>query len=182
MNLDVDEGLHKSILTSFLIEPYNYITLKTDIIDSIKTNCYLKSDQQKWLDLLDLILSNNHGFMSFLRHSKKPLCEWVINQLKEKAVSCVLAPSSSISTKVYWILTGLQTMPNCLFCKKQLQFKNIKSISHSLYQFCSITCSTRYFLPEVNATAIQKYGCVWNQKACIATWKKLFGERISNPM
>lgn len=171
------------ILDAFDFEPFNYISLKTEILKSIQSNIYLQQSEDSWLELLNLVLRNNRGFMSYLRHSKTQLRDWVFSQLEKYVLDKrILSKDARLTTKVYWFLTGLVEMPYCKQCGTQLDFRNTKSIQHSTYDFCSFSCTTNYYLKDIQATSISKYGNAWNQDACRATWKRNYGPNIVNPM
>lgn len=161
----------------FAEHEFHNINLKTDVIRSLGSNPYIK-DQAKYIDLMQLVLRNQHGYMAMLRYSRRDLLDWIDRVLPKDMPSL-----ASISTRTYWILTGLSEMPKCIRCGRQIDFKNIKNMNTSGYETCSPRCSTLVHLDRINKTKVVLYGDTWNTKKCVQTYIKRYGCRnpIQNP-
>lgn len=165
-----------SVWELFCVDEFLNINLKTDIVKSIEYNPY--TDSEIYLELLGMVLQNPHGYMSQLRNSRHEIMKWIDSKL-----SSYILDDATISTKVYWILTGLTEMPKCIRCGKNIQFKNIKNLNASKYETCSQRCSTLFHMDRINKTKLTLYGNIWNIEKCKKTYIEKYGCRnpLQNP-
>ena len=103
-----------------------------------ENNIYYR-DNPKLFDELELLFEENKKYYAFLKHSKHYLLEWADKELEGKLKDC---QSYSISTRVYWILNGLEDFPTCKHCNKKDGYvgKNVKT-SIGYHEYCCQDCA-----------------------------------------
>lgn len=143
-------------------------------------NCYYKLDRKKFDELAQICLRHRHGHMSFLRHSKKHLLEWIDSVLPKEIFEDEFY-GKHLTTKLYFIFYGLNSFPRCKHCGKEIVKKRCRNLfSCSTLDFCSHSCQTRFLWPKISSTKIKKDGDLWNYEKCKQTWKQRHG--CENPM
>ena len=103
-----------------------------------ENNIYYR-DNPKLFDELELLFEENKKYYALLKHSKHYLLEWADKELEGKLKDC---QSYSISTRVYWILNGLEDFPTCKHCNKKDGYvgKNVKT-SIGYHEYCCQDCA-----------------------------------------
>ena len=103
-----------------------------------ENNIYYR-DNPKLFDELELLFEENKNYHVVLKHSKHYLLEWIDKVLKDKLKKC---QTYSISTRVYWVLNGLEDFPICKHCHKKDGYvgKNVK-FSIGYHEYCSQECA-----------------------------------------
>ena len=114
--------------------------LNSHIMTKKENNIYYQANS-KHFDELQQLVAEKKKYYAFLKHSKSYLLDWINEVLKDKLEHCY---DYSISTRVYWVLNGLEDFPTCKHCNKKDGYigKNIK-LREGYHEYCCQDCARR---------------------------------------
>ena len=131
-----------------------FITMKQENIIKIKknkaSNVYYKNNPKFFNELFEIVINHPKNFGQMIKSKdgmpqstvdRSYLSNWINQQLP-----ILQDKKYSISTKCYWILTGLIDFPECPVCGKQIK-RNVLSID-GYGMTCSQSCGNRLAAQE----------------------------------
>jgi len=103
-------------------------------------NPYRENNEQYFLTLQQIVKEYPKGYINKLK--SKEYCDilkWINSSIIKLQDDCY-----SLSTKVYWILNGIQDFPICKVCGKSENYhnKNI-TIARGYFDTCSKHCANK---------------------------------------
>ena len=154
------------------------VSLLAAAFSLLRVNIYKMHSKEKFMCLKKLIEEHPNAWQKLLKKDSS-MMKWIDDQLPMLDDEAI-----QLKTKVYWIVTGRMTFPECPTCKSSSRYlkKNVISLKLGYPKHCCLKCAALDLetVKKINSTCMKHHGTRWamqsrevqerSQKTCLSKY------------